>query len=517
MQLLLEVLHIRSLSFNAQKDADDFFYLRDLRISYYSVKKEETKKPIDLSELSKESIEYLYSIADSRILKNLDRFKKLQDSKSNEDRVIKKPSDITTILKASLKDSKYKYLFKKDSENNYLPYLIKSITNKPKTSHDTAHVAVLLTYNKHGNTHTKTIKIDKEDLPTTLSDILEDKKYFLPTDNIIKKYLKQLNKYEKVKSKFNTLFNVNGYGYIETKSGYNTYQQILRLSEHQVILENEDENLIVRDSNLNKFSVTAFSTERTALIPLHPYVQTYSINKHLQISVHINNLFNYNFNKDLIDLLVLPKEEKELISVLLEDVKNTKEGAFILSTGVAGVGKTLTAQCFAQILEKPLYEVQCSQIGINVEEVENNLEEILQRAKKYNCILLIDEADVYIRKRGTDIVQNAIVGVFLRLIEKYTGILFMTSNLENQIDDAIASRATVHFKYKLPTEKQKLKIAKGIVKQKGYKVEKGVCKFIAGYKDFSGRDIKELLRLSNKYPSEKITVEIIKKAVKYSK
>jgi cysteinyl-tRNA synthetase len=61
----------------------------------------------------------------------------------------------------------------------------------------------------------------------------------------------------------------------------------------------------------------------------------------------------------------------------------------------------------------------------------------------------MDEADVYVRQRGSDIEQNAIVGVFLRNLEYYNGILFMTSNLDS-IDDAILSRATAHIVYSKP-------------------------------------------------------------------
>jgi hypothetical protein len=44
-------------------------------------------------------------------------------------------------------------------------------------------------------------------------------------------------------------------------------------------------------------------------------------------------------------------------------------------------------------------------------------------------VLLIDEADVFLEKRTlTDVHRNALVSVFLRLLEYYEGILFLTTN-----------------------------------------------------------------------------------------
>jgi hypothetical protein len=59
----------------------------------------------------------------------------------------------------------------------------------------------------------------------------------------------------------------------------------------------------------------------------------------------------------------------------------------------------------------------------------------------------LDEADVFLEQRADhDIHRNAIVCVFLRTLEYYQGILFLTTNRVGQIDNAIASR--IHFKIK---------------------------------------------------------------------
>ena len=72
---------------------------------------------------------------------------------------------------------------------------------------------------------------------------------------------------------------------------------------------------------------------------------------------------------------------------------------------------------FREASKKALYVVQCSQLGISAEQLEEKLSGVLERASRWGIILLIDEADVYIHERGNDLEQNAIVGVFLRLLE----------------------------------------------------------------------------------------------------
>jgi SpoVK/Ycf46/Vps4 family AAA+-type ATPase len=55
--------------------------------------------------------------------------------------------------------------------------------------------------------------------------------------------------------------------------------------------------------------------------------------------------------------------------------------------------------------------------------------------------MLIDEADIFLEKRSTeDIERNAVVGTFLRLLEYYDGVLFLTTNRVHNFDEAFYSR-----------------------------------------------------------------------------
>jgi hypothetical protein len=85
--------------------------------------------------------------------------------------------------------------------------------------------------------------------------------------------------------------------------------------------------------------------------------------------------------------------------------------------------------------------VTCGDIGENAGEVEKNLEQIFTNSHRWGCVLLLDEAEVFLAKRNNeDLKRNAMVSVFLRVLEYYSGILFLTTNRVGTIDEAFKSR-----------------------------------------------------------------------------
>jgi hypothetical protein len=81
-------------------------------------------------------------------------------------------------------------------------------------------------------------------------------------------------------------------------------------------------------------------------------------------------------------------------------------------------------------------------------EVEKNLQHNFKLAHKWGCVLLLDEADVFLAKRNkTDLRRNAVTSVFLRSLEYYAGILFLTTNRVGSIDPAFKSRIHMSLFY----------------------------------------------------------------------
>lgn len=153
------------------------------------------------------------------------------------------------------------------------------------------------------------------------------------------------------------------------------------------------------------------------------------------------------------------------------------QGIVILLEGSPGVGKTLTAEArtypahtfspppsssrltehtrtVADRLRRPLYAMSIAELGRSAAELESCLTMILEVAVKWDAVVLLDEADVFLEKRrsvggggGNNLERNGIVAIFLRLLEYFRGVLFMTTNRVRAIDPAFQSRIHLQIAY----------------------------------------------------------------------
>ncbi|KAL6714366.1 hypothetical protein ACLMJK_007789 [Lecanora helva] len=138
------------------------------------------------------------------------------------------------------------------------------------------------------------------------------------------------------------------------------------------------------------------------------------------------------------------------------------KGLVILLYGPPGVGKTSTAETVAIAAQKPLFSISVADVGTEAKKVEGNLEKIFALATSWQAILLIDEADVFLESRskgtGPNTERNALVSVFLRVLEYYQGILMLTTNQIAYFDVAVQSRIHIAIKYGSLTKDQTIEI-----------------------------------------------------------
>ncbi|KAI9733084.1 MAG: hypothetical protein M1834_003630 [Cirrosporium novae-zelandiae] len=155
-------------------------------------------------------------------------------------------------------------------------------------------------------------------------------------------------------------------------------------------------------------------------------------------------------------------QKKQSIVGLNQDlIRGKGSGLFILLHGVPGVGKTATAEAVAQANKKPLFNITCSDLGFTAKYVENSLNDIFRLAHLWDCVLLLDEADIFLSRRETsDLKRNGLVSVFLRVLEYYSGILFLTTNRVGTLDEAFKSRMHVSLYYEPLKRNQTLDIFK---------------------------------------------------------
>ncbi|KAK5636104.1 hypothetical protein RRF57_011817 [Xylaria bambusicola] len=140
-------------------------------------------------------------------------------------------------------------------------------------------------------------------------------------------------------------------------------------------------------------------------------------------------------------------------------VRGKGKGLIMLLHGVPGVGKTSTAECVADLFRRPLFQITSGDLGTTAKEVEDSLEENFSLASRWNSVLLIDEADVFLAERTKeDFVRNSLVAVFLRMMEYYAGVLFLTTNRVGVFDEAFTSRIHISLYYPPLDEKSTLQI-----------------------------------------------------------
>lgn len=159
------------------------------------------------------------------------------------------------------------------------------------------------------------------------------------------------------------------------------------------------------------------------------------------------------------DDLVLKDSVKEQLDNLMAYIKNQdklyaqgefsekiKSGYVTMLYGPPGTGKTMTVAVMAKELGIDVYCIDLSRVVSKyIGETEKNLEKVFQRLESKRCILLFDEADALFGKRSevkaaNDRYANQEVAYLLQRIEKYPGLVILTSNYNQNLDKAFKRR-----------------------------------------------------------------------------
>ncbi|KAI1488658.1 P-loop containing nucleoside triphosphate hydrolase protein [Biscogniauxia mediterranea] len=189
-------------------------------------------------------------------------------------------------------------------------------------------------------------------------------------------------------------------------------------------------------------------------------VRGYALKTKKWLEFFIDFVGDVTFNDKAFDSLVLPEGHKSLILAFAQSQVKNKDtfddvisgkgrGIIMLLSGGPGIGKTLTAESVAETMRVPLYMMSAGDLGSNSSEVEWNLTDVLEMVAKWNAVLLLDECDVFLEARSPhDLDRNRVVSIFLRTLEYYEGILFLTTNRVHDIDEAFHSR--IHFSLEYP-------------------------------------------------------------------
>ncbi|KAI1419950.1 P-loop containing nucleoside triphosphate hydrolase protein [Xylaria sp. FL1777] len=221
----------------------------------------------------------------------------------------------------------------------------------------------------------------------------------------------------------------------------------------------------------------------------------------------VDNISPIQWNKQCFDDLVLDPNTKKTVQALvsmhskeresMDDIVDGKgQGLVCVLHGPPGVGKTLTAECVAEYVQRPLYMVSSGDLGVSSTTLDDSLTRIMDMTSTWRAVLLIDEADVFLERRSLhDLHRNAMVSVFLRVLEYYTGILFLTTNRVNTFDDAFKSRIHIPIRYTDLSQASRLQIWRNFCSRVpgGVDINEDGLRILAEH-DLNGRQIKNVVK-----------------------
>lgn len=464
-------------------------------------------------------------IENRRVLRQLEAVRKINE----QGRSVKVGTlaAIPEIVKKVVGETPHKWIFLLDGRlGTPVPAFVEDCEYHEASRDRKASTSLKLTAVVRGHRKSFGTSFETGDVKGTLDDMLAKEGMFVETPELVATYEKSLAAYREICDLTGEQF--SGVGKADVIDGHWS-RGVVSLAKDGIPaklvmdddIKDDDEGRGTGRGKESPFIDTHFwmkgakrrshgsDTEaETFPLPVHPIVRVFSLRTHDFLNVHVDSLSKYEYDAKLGDKLVLPEHHRQLVDVLTggavhrmsDIVKGKATGVIILCSGKPGTGKTLTAEVYSEVAKRPLYTVQCSQLGVTSEKLEEKLAEVLDRANRWGAILLIDEADVYIHERGSSLDQNAVVGVFLRLLEYYAGILFLTTNRETIVDDAIMSRCTAHIKYDVlkggakKAEDLRPKLWKTLLAQYGVDLDIGLC--IGEFPEVSGRAIRQMVRLA---------------------
>ena len=175
-------------------------------------------------------------------------------------------------------------------------------------------------------------------------------------------------------------------------------------------------------------------------------------------------------NKPKIEPLVLGKADYNLdyvacndnIHHISEGLKRSKKGR-ICCYGPPGTGKTAWAAWLAEELDMPLLLRQGSDLlDPYVGGTERNIAEAFESAKRDNCLLVLDEVDTFLfsREGANRSWERSQVNEMLTQIERFEGLMVVSTNLIEVLDPAALRRFDLKLKFDYLTLPQRLDFAK---------------------------------------------------------
>jgi ATP-dependent 26S proteasome regulatory subunit len=131
-------------------------------------------------------------------------------------------------------------------------------------------------------------------------------------------------------------------------------------------------------------------------------------------------------------------------------------GLSALFSGPPGTGKTMVAGIMARELDMELFRIDLSRVVSKwIGETEKNLGKVFDEAALSHAIILFDEADSLFAKRtevksSVDRYANLEVNYLLQRMEAYEGVSILTTNYDENLDEAFKRRLNFRVEFPFP-------------------------------------------------------------------
>ena len=157
------------------------------------------------------------------------------------------------------------------------------------------------------------------------------------------------------------------------------------------------------------------------------------------------------------DLGLVHTESRFEVPKIVEALRRKTYGTLCFH-GPPGTGKTALAEHIAHELQRPLMIRQASDIMSKyVGETEQNMAKMFEEAQTENAVLLLDEADSFLRSRrmAERNYEVSEVNEMLQGMERFAGVFICTTNLFQELDEAALRRFTFKVQFKPLTQAQR--------------------------------------------------------------
>jgi SpoVK/Ycf46/Vps4 family AAA+-type ATPase len=166
------------------------------------------------------------------------------------------------------------------------------------------------------------------------------------------------------------------------------------------------------------------------------------------------------------DLELLNVETRFPVPRIIEALRRRGHGTLCFH-GAPGTGKTALGEHIAQSLQRPLMIRQASDLVSKfVGETEQNMARMFEEAQTEQAVLLLDEADSFLRsrQRAERSYEVTEVNEMLQGMERFAGVFICTTNLFDDLDAAALRRFTfkIRFQPLLPAQRERMFVAEAL-------------------------------------------------------